>query len=68
MIDSDIRIILENLPTTVKGFVYKDSSYNPCIVLNARLPEEIRRKTFKHEMAHILRGDIDNKDYKEYSA
>ena len=64
--ESDVRIILQDLPTSVKGFVFIDSTYSPCIVLNSRMPEEIRRKTFRHEMEHIRHDDMTNRDYKEY--
>ena len=64
----DVRVIIENLPLSVKGFVFLDSTDSPCIVLNARMPEEIRRKTYNHEMKHIRNGDLTNMDYREYSA
>lgn len=67
MID-EIRTLVVDLPTSVKGFVYLDSSCTPCIVLNARMPKEIQKNTYRHEVDHIRKGDIDNKDYKEYSA
>lgn len=67
MVSDDVRTILVNLPISVRGFCYFDSEGMPCIVLNARLSEETRRKAFRHEMNHIRSGDIDNKLYHEYS-
>ena len=67
MNDDDIRVILNNLPTTVKGFVYTDSSGMPCVVLNARMPHEIQVEAYDHEVKHIQRGDMDNKDFREYA-
>ena len=64
----DIRIILMDLPTKVKGFVYYDCDYVPCIVINSRMPLEIQRETVKHEKQHIKNGDMDNMNYREYSA
>lgn len=64
----EVRVIMEDLPTKIKGFVYTDGAYNPCIVINSRMPVEIQRETYAHEIDHILRGDMDNKDYREYSA
>ena len=65
---NDVTVIVRDLPTTVKGFVFKDCNSCPCIVLNARMPVEIQRQTYHHEMKHITSGDIDNKYYREYSA
>ena len=62
------RTIIVDLPTTVKGFVYIDSAGIPVIVLNARMTREIQMRTYRHELKHIIDGDIDNKNYKEYSA
>jgi len=63
-----IRVVVDNLPTSVKGFVYFDSTYSPVIVLNARMPYETQKKTFDHECKHIRNGDLTNTDYREYSA
>lgn len=64
--ENDIRVVLDNLPTSVKGFVYVDSTYNPCIVLNARLSAEMQREAYVHEVNHILHGDMTNYEYREY--
>lgn len=67
-INFGIRVIVDNLPTSIKGFVFIDSTYNPVIVLNARMPYEIQKITFWHEYLHIRNGDIDNSAYKEYAS
>lgn len=63
---NDYRTIVQNLPTTVKGFVYMDSTYEPVIVLNERLTYEQRRKTYRHEADHISNGDLSDMSYIEY--
>lgn len=57
---------LENLPTSVHGFVYHDEDDNCFIVLNARETKEMNREAFKHEMEHINDGDMYDPDYREY--
>lgn len=58
--------ILEDLPTSVRGFVFTDENGDPVIVVNARLTREQNRRTWDHEQAHIARGDMFNEDYHEY--
>lgn len=60
------RVILENMPTSIKGFVFKDDDGAPVIVLNSRLSREQNRRTYEHERRHIDRGDMFNEDYHEY--
>ena len=60
------RIVLSNLPTTIRGFVYLDSDFTPVIVLNSNLTIEINRQTLRHELEHIARGDMFNSEYDEY--
>lgn len=60
------EVILADLPTSVRGFVFLGDDGEPVIVVNARLTREQNRKTFKHEKRHIRRGDMENKNYKEY--
>lgn len=66
MIDDDIPIVLQDLPTTVRGFCCLGSDYEPIIVINSRLTLEEQRKTYWHEYFHIHNGDMDNPDYHEY--
>ena len=64
--NEDIQVILIDLPPHVHGFVCLGSDYNPCIVINSRLPFEQQQRTFFHEMEHIRTGQIDDDDYDEY--
>ena len=60
------RVTLANLPTSIRGFVFMESDGVPRIVLNANLTREMNRRTMDHEIRHIERGEMDNKDYDEY--
>lgn len=61
-----ITVISTDLPTAVKGFCYHDDDDRSFIVVNARHSREQQRKTVKHELEHIKRGDMYNPEYKEY--
>ena len=60
------RVILQDLPTSVHGFVYQGEDGDPVIVLNARLTREANRRTYKHEHDHIKRGEMYDENYHEY--
>ena len=60
------RVILQDLPTSVRGFVFLDENGDPVIVLNSRLTWEQNFSTCLHERLHILRGELENEDYNEY--
>lgn len=62
----DRPAILDNLPTTVRGFCFHDNDGEAFIVVNARLTREANRKTYDHEKAHIDRGDMYEPTYNEY--
>ena len=66
--NEDVPVVLMDLPVHVHGFVCLGSDYNPCIVINSRLTFEQQQKTFRHEMEHILSGQIDDDSYTEYPA
>ena len=63
---NDYRVTLANLPTSVRGFVFLESDGVPRIVLNANLTREQNRKTMKHELEHIERGELTDPTYHEY--
>jgi Zn-dependent peptidase ImmA (M78 family) len=63
---NDVHVILMDLPVRIHGFVCLGSDYNPCIVINSRLTFEQQQKTFRHEMDHILSGQMDDENYFEY--
>ena len=58
--------ILDNLPTTVRGFCFHDNDGESFVVVNARLTREQNRRTYDHEKKHIDRGEMFNEDYHEY--
>ena len=66
--EDNIRVILQDMPTSVRGLVYLDGTYSYVIVLNSRMTHEIQRKTYEHELKHIHNGETTNLLYKEYSA
>lgn len=66
MTHNDVPVVLQDLPPHVRGFVCLGTDYEPCIIINARLPQEQQRRTYRHEMRHILRGDMFNESYVEY--
>lgn len=61
-----VPVILKDLPTTIRGFVCLGSDFSPIIVINSRLPVEQQKRTFRHEMNHIVSGQFDDDDYIEY--
>lgn len=60
------RVILQDLPTSVRGFVFQDPDGNPVIVVNSRLTREQNRKTYRHERKHIDRNELNEPTYNEY--
>lgn len=62
----EIRTILKDMPVSIKGFCYHDDDGSPVIVLNSRLSVERRLKTYRHEVAHIINGEMYDEDYDEY--
>ena len=70
-IRDDVFVKTTSLPTTIRGFVRKNSDLTYTIVLNDKLNYEMQRKCFAHEMYHIERGDLDREcsvDEVEYEA
>ena len=60
------EVILADLPTSVRGFVFLGDDGEPVIVVNSRLTREANQKTYLHERQHIENGDMYNPDYHEY--
>lgn len=60
------RVILQDLPTSVRGFVFQGDDGEPVIVVNSRLTREQNRKTYDHERGHIDRGEMNEPTYHEY--
>ena len=61
-----VPTFLMDLPETIRGFTILGSDYEPIIILNSRMSHEQQRKTYRHEMDHIISGQIDDEGYKEY--
>ena len=62
-----IPVILMNLPTHVRGFCCLGSDFEPCIILNARLPQEQRVRAYLHELEHIRKGELYDAGHTEYT-
>ena len=62
----DNTVILQNLPTSVRGFVFLGDDGEPVIVVNSRLTREANRKTFRHEREHIAKDQLHEPTYHEY--
>ena len=55
---SEVRVIYQDLPVTVRGFVCMIDGYYT-IVINARMSRPMQEMTYHHEMEHIRSGDFD---------
>ena len=60
------RVILQDLPTTVRGFVFLGDDGEPVIVVNSRLTREQNLLTWIHERMHIIRNELTDTNYIEY--
>jgi hypothetical protein len=65
-VTEDRPAILDNLPTTVRGFCFHDDDGEAFVVVNARLTREQNRRTYDHEKKHIDNGDMYEPTYNEY--
>ena len=59
-------VILQDLPTTVRGFVFQGEDGEPVIVVNSRLTREQNVKTYRHEKRHIRQNELNDPTYDEY--
>lgn len=57
--------ILQDLPTSVRGFVFLGDDGEPVIVVNSRLTREANRRTFRHEKKHVKKNQLTDQNYKE---
>ena len=60
------KVILQDLPTSVRGFVFHDEYGEPVIVINSLLTREQNLKTYRHERRHIKRNELNDPTYNEY--
>ena len=64
--DPEIPVVLAKLPGKTHGFCCLGSDFQPIIVINEALSPEQKRKTYKHELSHIRKGEIWDETYNEY--
>ena len=57
--------ILQDLPTSVRGFVFLGDDGEPVIVVKSRLTREANRRTFRHEKKHVKKNQLTDQNYKE---
>lgn len=62
----ECTVRLQDLPPSVRGFVFHTDDGDPVMVLNSRLTREANRGSYDHELLHIQRGDMDDPTYHEY--
>ena len=60
------KVILQDLPTSVRGFCYHDNDGEEYVVLNSRLTREQNRRTYDHERGHLDRGEMYEPNFIEY--
>ncbi len=58
MNEDEIKVLLINLPYTIKGFSLKTFDDHIIVILNSRLSYEQNRITYEHELLHIKNDDF----------
>ena len=62
---NDIYIrIMPNMPSRVRGFVQEDEAGNYTIFINEALSPEARDKAVRHELGHIRKNHLQQKQRK----
>lgn len=64
--DTDVPVVLKDLPTSVRGFCVIGSDYLPIIVINTKMTREQQQRTYEHELHHIMSGEMHDSSYSEY--
>ncbi len=59
MINDDFRVVYEDLPTTIGGFVREKDDFHT-IILNSRMTYMRNIETFNDEMDHIESGALNS--------
>ena len=54
------RVIYVDMPTSIRSFVRESPDGYMTIVVNSRLSDAMQRLAYRHEIAHIERGDLDD--------
>lgn len=60
--DCDIYVQLIDLPTTIRAFTKRHVNDTYTIVINSKLNDDMRLKTYEHELHHIKNDDFEKKD------
>lgn len=53
-----IRVVLKDLPVTIRGFASDDGFGYYTIIINSRLSNQMQIDTYEHELSHIANGDF----------
>lgn len=61
-----VPVVYAKLTGKIRGFCCLGSDYEPIIVMNEELSPEQQRKTYRHELEHIRKGEMTDKTYHEY--
>lgn len=61
-----VPVVFAKLTGKTRGFVCLGSDYEPIVVLNQNLTYEQQVKTYRHELEHLRRGDMDDPVFMEY--
>lgn len=61
-----VPVVYANLTGKTRGFCCLGSDYEPIIVMNKDLSPEQQRKTYRHELEHIIKGEMTDETYHEY--
>lgn len=56
----EVQVIVTDLPCRCAGFTIYDGILNYTIYINARHNYEKQQYTLRHELSHIIRGDLDS--------
>ena len=59
-------VVFAKLTGKVRGFCTLGADYEPIIVLNEDMSPEQKRKTYRHELDHIRKGEMYDESYHEY--
>ena len=58
MTEEEYRVYMVNFPPTIRGAVRLSEDGFASIYINDALSDEAKRRTLKHELRHIERGDF----------
>lgn len=56
---SDVKVIMMDMPTTIRSYVRANPDGSYSIIINAKLSRPDQQKCCLHELQHIANGDFD---------